>query len=396
MKKIVKVVLFIIIIVLIFSALYFIVINNKNVSNKIQFQGEIKSDESLKEKKIKLLINDDGIFSKYYLIATKKLESMTLDEKIAQVLLVRYPDENQEEILKNYQFGGYLFFAKDFNYLTKENVINRSKRLQEISKIPILTAVDEEGGVVVRISSHPKLRSLKFMSSRDLYRNGGLDRIREDTIEKSGLLSSLGINLNLAPVVDVSTNPTDYMYKRSIGEDENITSEFAKTVIETSKNSSVSYTLKHFPGYGNNVDTHTGNSIDNRSYDDIMNKDIKPFVEGIKVGAEAILVSHNTITSIDSINPASLSKEINNILREKLNFTGIVITDDIAMGATEKIENKTTKAIIAGNDLIITTDYLESINEIKSSLERKEIDEELLDKHVLRVLSWKYYKGMMN
>ena len=89
---------------------------------------------------------------------------------------------------------------------------------------------------------------------------------------------------------------------------------FAKEVIKTSKDYNVTYTLKHFPGYGNNVDTHYGISKDNRSYEDIINTSIPPFMEGINIGCEAILVSHNIVTSIDSINPASLSLDIHKLL----------------------------------------------------------------------------------
>jgi len=159
--------------------------------------------------------------------------------------------------------------------------------LQEAAKIPILTAVDEEGGTVVRISSNPNLVSERFASPRELYLSGGLDEIRKDTIEKSNLLSKLGINLNLAPVIDVSTDPNDYMYKRTIGENTQITSRYAKTVIEASKLNNVSYTLKHFPGYGNNDDTHNSSVTDTRTYDDILNNDLPPFEAGINAGAEA-------------------------------------------------------------------------------------------------------------
>ena len=95
--------------------------------------------------------------------------------------------------------------------------------------------------------------------------------------EKSNLLYNLGINVNLAPVVDVSTNSTDYMYDRALGENTDITSKYAEVVIEASKGLGVSYTLKHFPGYGNNNDTHTGTVVDERSYEDILKNDIPPF-----------------------------------------------------------------------------------------------------------------------
>ena len=208
---------------------------------------------------------DNGIFRKFYILANEKIKKMSLNEKIAQILLVRYPEENAKEILSNYQFGGYIFFAKDFKDKTKEEVIDMIKNLQNVAKIPILTAVDEEGGIVVRVSSNKNIRNEPFKSPRQLYLAGGMDRIKEDVKEKSTILSELGINLNLAPVVDVSTNPNDYMYQRALGENTQITSKYAKIVIEESKKFDVSYTLKHFPGYGNNEDTHTKTSVDNLS-----------------------------------------------------------------------------------------------------------------------------------
>ncbi|MGN0973797.1 MAG: glycoside hydrolase family 3 N-terminal domain-containing protein [Bacilli bacterium] len=338
---------------------------------------------------------DNGIFSQYYILANDKLQELTLEEKISQLLLVRYPDNDPIGELGKYQFGGYLFFEKDFKNKTKKEVQNMMASLQKSAKIPILTAVDEEGGKVVRISSNTNLVNEKFKSSQELYALGGFETIKNDTINKSNLLNSLGINLNLAPVVDVSTNPNDYMYERSFGQNTELTSTYAKTVINASKNLGVSYTLKHFPGYGNNDDTHNGISVDNRDYDDIINNDLPPFKAGIDVGAEAVLVSHNIVTNIDNSNPASLSPSIHNLLRNELNFTGIIITDDLAMGAISSINNATVKAILAGNDLIITTDYIKSINEIKAAVNDGTISEDLIDKLAFRVLAWKYYKGLM-
>ncbi len=340
---------------------------------------------------------DNGIFSDYYILANKKLEKMTLDEKIAQLLLVRYPDTDTKAIndLKKYQFGGFVFFERDFKNKTSPEVKSWIKGLQEASKIPLLTAVDEEGGKVVRVSSNPNLVAEKFKSSQELYKEGGLSLIKTDTETKSKVLNNLGLNLNLAPVVDVSTNSQDYMYERSLGQNTEITSDYAKTVIEASKDTGVSYTLKHFPGYGNNSDTHTGTSVDDRSYDDIVKNDLPPFKAGIESGAEAVLVSHNTVTSIDNTEPASLSASVHNLLRNELKFTGIIITDDLAMGAVSSINNATVKAIQAGNDLIITTDYEKSFNEIKNAIENGTISEDLIDKLAFRVLAWKYYKGLL-
>lgn len=363
-----------------------------------EFQNvEIVSYEEKDILETKSLLTDNGIFSDYYSLAQDKLSKMTLDEKISQILLVRYPDdETAASIQKKYQFGGYIFFKKDFADKSKDEVKNMIKNVQNVSNIPLLTAVDEEGGVVVRVSSNPNLASSAFKSPSELYNEGGLELIKEDTLNKSNLLASLGLNLNLAPVVDVSTDPADYMYSRSIQQNTEITSEYAKTVIDASKSNSVSYVLKHFPGYGNNNDTHTGEVLDNRTYESIIQNDLPPFESGIKAGAEAVLVSHNIVVNIDQDNPASLSPKINSLLREELNFTGVIITDDLDMGAISNLEDATIKAIQAGNDLIITTNYQTSIDAIKKAINDGTLTENQIERAAQRVLAWKYYKGLID
>lgn len=338
---------------------------------------------------------DNGIFKQNYKLAYQKLKTLSLDEKIGQLLLVRYNEDKAIEDLKKYNFGGFVFFEKDFTSKTEQDVKNMIGSVQKISKIPLLTAVDEEGGKIVRISSNPALVSEKFKASSELYTTGGLPLIKEDTINKSKVLNNLGLNLNLAPVVDVSTNSSDYIYDRTLKQNTDITASYAKTVIEASKNTGVSYTLKHFPGYGNNSDTHQGSSVDNKSLDDIKKNDLPPFRSGIEAGAEAVLVSHNTVKAIDSSNPASLSTGVHNLLRNDLGFTGIVITDDISMKALDSISNTTVNALLAGNDIVITTDYDKSFNEIKDAINNKTLSESLIDKLAFRVLSWKYYKNLI-
>ena len=338
---------------------------------------------------------DNGIFSDYYTLAYNKLKTLSLEEKIGQLFLVRYSDNNPVETLKKYKFAGYVFYEKDFTNKTEQEVKDMMSELQKVANIPILTAVDEEGGKVVRISSNPNLVDSKFKSPSELYNLGGFTKIKEDTINKSSILKNLALNLNLAPVVDVATDPNAYMYERTLKEDTELTSTYAKTVIEASKGTGVSYTLKHFPGYGNNDDTHISSTIDNRTYSDIINNDLPPFEAGINAGAEAVLVSHNVVSSIDSTNPASLSPSVHNLLRNTLDFTGIIISDDLDMAAVSSIPNATVKAILAGNDLIITTNYEESINSVKSALNDGTLSEDLINKLAFRIIAWKYYKGLM-
>lgn len=352
----------------------------ENVGNVIVNEEEEKSKE---------------IFAKYMDEAKEKMETLTLDEKIGQLFLVRYPGTIASEELAKYHFGGLLLFEKDFKDKTEEEVKTEIANLQNQVKIKLLIGVDEEGGTVVRVSSNKNLANERFKSPMELYKAGGFDLIKEDTIQKSNLLYNLGINLNLAPVVDISTNSNDYIYQRTLGEGAENTSIYAKTVIEASKDGKVSYVLKHFPGYGNNLDTHTGISVDNRSYDEIINHDLLPFKEGIEAGAEAVLVNHNIVKSIDGENPASLSKEIHRILREELGFTGIIITDDLEMKAIKDDVNATKKAILAGNDIMIVTDYKISIEAVKNAINAGEITEDIINDRVQRILAWKYYKNLV-
>lgn len=338
--------------------------------------------------------NDNGMFSEFYEMAYMKLKKLSLEEKIGQIFLVRVPENNKISDLKKYQFGGYLLFARDFTGKTKDEVIKMVDEFQENANIPLLIATDEEGGKVSRLSSNTNLVSSPFKSSSELYKEGGMDLIKKDTINKSETLEELGINLNLAPVVDVSTDPNSYMYERTIKENTSITSTYAKTVIEASKGSKVSYTLKHFPGYGDNADTHKTSATDNRTYSKIMEDDIPPFRAGIKAGAEAVLVSHTIVPAMDKDNPSSLSATTHNVLRNELGFTGIIITDDLAMGAVN-VDNAVVKAIKAGNDLLIVTDYESSIKEVKDAIEDGTLSKEAVDKMAFRIIAWKYYKGLM-
>lgn len=338
--------------------------------------------------------NDNGIFGEFYEMAYAKMKTMSLDEKIGQIFLVRVPEKNKITDLKKYKFGGYLLFKRDFDNKTKNEVIDMIDEFQENSNIPLLIATDEEGGKVSRLSGNTNLVKEAFKSPSVLYDEGGMEAIKKDTIYKTDVLESLGINVNLAPVVDVATDPNSYMYERTIKQNASVTSTYAKTVIDASKGSKVSYTLKHFPGYGDNADTHVSSSTDNRTYSDLFAKDIQPFKAGIKAGAEAILVSHNIVPALDKDNPASLSASTHNVLRNELSFTGIIITDDLAMNAVKDLD-PVVKAILAGNDLLIVTDYENAIANVKKAINDGSISEALIDKLAFRVLSWKYYKGMM-
>lgn len=341
----------------------------------------------------------DDLFFDYYQEASEVMEKMSLEEKVGQLFLVRYDVWSAKDQIKNYYPGGYVLFAKDFEDHTKTSIKNELDSNQKLSKIPLTFAVDEEGGYVTRVSRFSQFRSEKFQSNQYYYNLGGYEKLKEIEEEKAKLLLSLGLNMNLAPVADVSTDVNDFIHIRTIGKDAKETSTFISNMVTYAKDSGISSCLKHFPGYGNNVDTHTGSAYDKRSYETFTNSDYLPFISGIKAGVPSIMVSHNVMESVDSSYPASLSKKvITGELREKLNFSGIVITDDLAMAAVKSYVTDGSAAVLAinaGNDMIITSDFETMFKEVLKAVNDGIIEKETINNAVRRIIAWKHAYQLM-
>lgn len=326
------------------------------------------------------------------------LQSMTLEEKVGQLFIARYPKENKLEDIKSYKLGGYIWFGRDFEGKTPLEVSGEVSDCQAASALPMLMGVDEEGGTVNRISLNPALRSSPFLSPQQLYTQGGYDAIESDAREKSVLLKSLGMNLNFAPVCDLPESSDDFIYARSFGTSAAETSEYISLVVETMKEEGMGSVLKHFPGYGSNIDTHGGMAKDSRPYQSFVERDFLPFQAGIAAGADLVLVNHNIVESMDAVNPASLSTEVHKVLREKLGFDGVIVTDDLSMGAIREfadIQQSSVLAIQSGNDLVCCTDYQVQIPAVLEAVKDGRIPQSRIDESVLRILKLKHNLGLL-
>lgn len=337
-------------------------------------------------------VSCDELFCQYYSDAFEILSTMSLEEKIGQLFFVRFEESAAEEQIKSYHPGGYVLFARDFLNQTKESISSLFQHLQKVSKVPLALAVDEEGGSVTRVSRYLAFRESKFLSPQEVYADGGYDALESTEKEKGELLLSLGLNVNLAPVADVSVNPQDFIYDRSFGKNAIETATYVGKMVDYANEVGISSCLKHFPGYGNNNDTHTGSAIDNRSYESFVESDFLPFEAGIKEKVPMVLVSHNIMMTLDSKYPSSLSKKVISILRKKLDFSGIVITDDLAMGAIDTYREKecvTCLAINAGNDVMIVSDFQDAYQELMEAVRNKGVSIKKINKAVKRILAWK-------
>ena len=159
------------------------------------------------------------------------VDTMTPEEKAGQLFWVRFPETGWDELAREWHPGGFLLFGRDFKNRTPEELRTLLASLQETSPIPLLLGVDEEGGTVVRASYYPAFRAEKFRSPQALFAAGGLEAVRADALDKSAFLLDLGLNVNLAPVCDVSTDPADFIYARAFGQDAQATAEYADTVV---------------------------------------------------------------------------------------------------------------------------------------------------------------------
>lgn len=403
MKNMTNKILIILLLILCVIAIIVIVKNIKDENTKIANsnsntastpESEANSTNTEKNEDV-----SNELFAQYYETAEKIMQDMSIEEKVGQMFLVRYPDSGVIEQIKNETPGGYILFGKDFDNETKESILEELTEEQEASKIGLIFGVDEEGGTVVRVSSHKAFRNSKFKSPQEIWKQGQLPAILEDSKEKSELLKSIGLNMNLAPVVDVPTKSSSFIYDRSYGRGAEKTATYTSELIKTMNEDNMISVMKHFPGYGDNEDTHTGIAVDERPYTTFETNDFLPFKSGIEAGGPCILVSHNIVKSMDENKPSSLSENVHKILREDLNFSGIVMTDDLAMDAVKSyVENgeAAVQAVLAGNDIIISSDFVSQKQEILKAIQEKKINEDIINKAVRRIISMKIAYGIIN
>ena len=328
----------------------------------------------------------------------RMMRSMTLEEQVGQLFLVRCNAETALEDIANYHLGGLVLFGVDFEQETPESITQTIAAYQEAAKVPLLIAVDEEGGTVTRVSHYSQFRETPFDAPRDLYDRGGMDLALNTETEKCQLLRSLGINVNLAPVCDISTQPDALLYQRSLGQGPETTSSFISQTVGIMADHQIGSVLKHFPGYGDNEDTHVQIAIDSRSLETYESCDLLPFRAGIDSGADAVMVCHTIVEAMDSEMPASLSSAVHRYLRENMGYDGVVMTDDLVMEAITQqygAGEAAVLAVLAGNDLLCSTEYAVQYEAVLEAVLTGRIDYGMVVDSVKRVLIWKQELGLI-
>lgn len=332
--------------------------------------------------------------------AREMVKNMTLYEKVGQMLLYYIPKEEPLKKMARWQFGGYILFSRNFENSTPAQTRAEIGEYQKASKIPAFMAVDEEGGGVNRVSQFSQYRSEPFHAGITNYQKGGWQAVIDDAKDKSKFLLDLGINTVLAPDADVPYSRSDYIYSRAFSTDANAVSEYVSKTVSAMNEENFLSCVKHFPGYGNNTNTHTGSSVDTRSWDSFKERDLLPFEAGMKAGVAFVMVSHNIIDDFDKGVPASLSKKMHEYIRNDMNYDGIIVCDGLGMsGVKEYVGGDkgevAVQAVIAGNDMLCATDVGVQLRAIVKAVNDGRIELSQIEDSVTRILMTKINYGLI-
>lgn len=320
-------------------------------------------------------------------------KDLSLEEKIGQMFMFGVNKNNIDgilELIKNNKIGGVILYKNNYNsYEEMLNLIKKLKEANKNNKIPLLIAVDQEGGRVNRMPPEFKnLRSITYISNLN---NPTLIKKYSEIISKE--LSESNINMNFAPVLDISNNSNNNVLKlRCFSNEEQKVSEYGKIYIKEMQSNNVIPVVKHFPGHGcTKKDSHIFlPCISN--YKEMLNKHMKPFEVAIKNNCDAIMVGHIIIPKLTGAFPASMSKQfISEYLRKRYNYEGLVITDDIRMKSVSILYRGIAlkKAFTSESDIILfkyRNGDEKIIEKVVDMAKKGIISEKEIDKSVSRIL----------
>lgn len=337
-----------------------------------------------------------------------------LDTKIGQMLMIGFRglavDDNHPIIddIKKRDLGGVVLFDYDVpldtavrNIRSPAQLSTLTEQLQDAAEIPLLIAIDQEGGVVSRLKTtygFPPTVSARYLGTLN-----NIDSTRKYARQTAQTLQNMGINTNLAPVVDLNTNPENPIIgaiERSFAANPKTVTRHASAYINTLHKYDIITTLKHFPGHGSSEDDSHKGYVD--VTDTWQRKELKPYRNLIEKGiADIVMTAHIFNAQLDTAYPATLSRHtINGLLRDSLNFEGVVISDDMQMKAIRSfytLKEAIKKSLQAGVDILVfgnNTIFQPEIAErahqtIKELVERGEISEERINRSYERIMELK-------
>lgn len=370
-------------------------------------QMEYKATETITEYITEKNIDPKKEFIQQY------IDKMTLEEKIGQLFMLAVredtngnpilnADEYVIDIIDKYKPGGFILFSQ--NIETVEQTQNFINDLQTNSSTPLFIGIDEEGGIVSRLQKSGKIGATKLPTSQFVGSKGNTMSAYQIGVIIGRELLALGFNMDFAPVADVNTNPNNPVIgSRAFSSNADIAGDMVAAEVEGIQEQNVSSVIKHFPGHGDTqADTHTGAVYLDSNLERLKQIEFIPFEKGIAAGADGVMVSHISLPNVTGNNiPASMSKEIvTDILRQQLNYNGLVTTDALDMGAiTEEYESGEVAymSINSGVDLlVIPQDIEKAYTTLYDAVKANNISHERINESLTRILSVKYDRNLFS
>lgn len=366
--------------------------NQENTASDKEVSEEpVKSEEELLEEKIEEFLSEMTLEEKIYQLF------VVTPEQLTDMKQVTAAGERTKEKLEQHPVGGIIYFSKNLVSMeqTEKMLSNIQQYAKEIEGVPLFLCIDEEGGRVARIANH---------QSFDVENVGAMGNVTdaEKAYECGNTIGSylheLGFNVDFAPDADVITNSKNKVIgDRSFGTDPEIVTEFASAYSKGLQDNEVLSTFKHFPGHGaTEADTHEGYAYTNKTYEELKQSELRPFAEAQDQKVDMIMAAHISVPNIVGDNtPCSLSYQmITEVLREDLQYDGMVITDALNMGAIVQKYNSAeaaVKALNAGVDLLLMPENLDQAYDgVYSAVQNGELKEERIDQSVRRILKAKF------
>lgn len=346
------------------------------------------------------------------------LSQMTLEEKVAQLFFIMpesltamtaeegaatIAGEKTKKALEEYPVGGIIYFKS--NLVNEEQTKKMIEGTKSYSKYPLFVGVDEEGGTVARIGNNTGFQVPKVPNMWNI----GHQKNLEESVEKAAwagetigtYLGELGFNVDFAPVADLWTNSQNTVIgKRSYHDKPEFAGACVAAEVKALQDKGISAAVKHFPGHGDTAgDSHEGYVYTNKTMAELEAMEFIPFIEGIKAGTDFLMVGHITTPNAtrDGL-PASMSKEIiDGVIREKLSYDGIVITDSLTMDAISAYYSSSEACIqvlqAGGDMLLMPRDFREAYTGVLQAVQSGVITEERIDQSVRRILRVKIRKN---
>lgn len=376
-QKIIGIVIIIIIVLAILG------INNRNIFNDneqvIQDKQQIKQENLTIDEKV-----------------DKIVASMSQTEKLGQMVMIGIQgtkvDDDSLYMLHQFHMGGVILFDRNMDSPEQVKQLTSDLQAQSNEKVPLFIGIDEEGGDVVRMAE----KLTPPPSQKEIGATGDIEQARTWAIKTAKSLKDMGINVNFAPVADIGSND-----KRSYSTDANTVIDFVRAATKGYQQENIIYSLKHFPGIGKGkVDSHIDSSSIDVAKEVLMTEDILPFktiIDESDPNDYFILVSHLKYPALDEEYPASLSSKImTDLLRNELGYKGIIITDDMEMGAVANhndFRSIGVKAVKAGVDIVLVCHEYQHQQEVYLGLldavNSGEISQERIDESVKRIIKVK-------